>query len=298
MSKCQRCGALLEGAFCGECGTPAPPVESARPSKITRPAGTAFVYWHRAIIAQGSSVAVQPDDIFLGIRFGTAGLTLEEGRHTLEDELESGFFVRRDGVELLVSQSLGELRDNHDNRAKVSISAKTRLLVDEPGDFVTHVISSGDLDLDAMIRRVKTKVGDLVDHGIRDVLAKDRYFTSLASTKITGQIREEVRAMYAADGDRDPSTAITLGDLRIQCEIIAEPEPMSEATDVMEALPSAPTGFANGARVLVVGDAGQRHPAVVTTTGCLVTYEGGHQQWVPLTHLESGLEPDKGSTDG
>lgn len=327
MARCMQCGAEGDGRFCGACGArmpeqvaaPAPPpqpVPAAPPPQpvkirdVRRPKGSPFAVRFGAPIDEGTRLVVDQGDAFYGLRFGACTATWEKGTHTIAEELEDGWFVLRDGFEIRVEEPIGVLEDNHGNRARVAMKCNVRLRIDEPGDFAAAMGVDGVVDLEQMSARVRSKVVHLVEEAIRDLLAKDRYFTSLRSTKATEEISKETRLKWAGDPDCDPFTSIEVTRLALSTEtVVDEPAPESEARFDFEPppagpvlgaappqpavasvppVPSAPPGPAlppDGARVEIDWGNGQRYPAVVRASGCLVRFEDGQEHWIALDRV-------------
>ncbi|MBI2395560.1 MAG: hypothetical protein HYV09_38700 [Deltaproteobacteria bacterium] len=287
---------------------PAPQPVKAR--EVRRPKPSPFAVRFGAPIDEGTKLVVEQGDAFFGLRFGACTATWEKGTHTIGEELEDGWFVLRDGFEIRVEAPLGVLEDNHGNRARVGMKGNVRLRIDEPGDFAAAMGVEGVVDLDQMSARVRSKVVHLVEEAIRDLLAKDRYFTSLRSKKATDEISKETRLKWAGDPDCDPFTSIEVTRLDLSTEtVVDEPAPESEAKFEFEpppagpvlgavpaqapqpavaSVPAEPPGPAlppDGAHVEIDWGNGQRYPAVVRASGCLVRFEDGQEHWIALDRV-------------
>jgi hypothetical protein len=261
--------------------------EKPKPRELSRPAFGPFAVRVDGAIPPGSKIAVASNERFYGVLFGSVHTTLEKGEHTTEDELEGGWFITKDGVDLTFDDDLGVLEDHKGQRGKVTISGTVRARIDEPSDFVANH-GSEDLDITALSQRVRGKVRELLDGEIRNMIAKDRYLTSLQSSKAIDAIKKEVLSSWTADAERDVFVAIELPKVVVRTQTMSEapppPEKDAEPPPSKEWEPAAPK-FADGARVDVVWSDGQRYPATVRTSGCLVKFDDGQEHWIPLESL-------------
>ncbi len=277
MATCAQCGAEIEGAFCGECGAKAAPASAPSPVlapvELRRPEPSPFVARVAGPFAEGSTVVVGAGDRFVGERFGACSVQLPSGEHTLEEEVEAGWFVREQ-LELSFEEELGAFEDARAARSLVAARGTVRFRVDEPRDYVASVLATGGEipDVPAIAAKLRGKLAELIGEQIRTLLAKGRYFTTLHSTQAVDEMRSEVRDIYAGDAERDPATSIELAKLQLGTEPI-EDEPLTR---------SRPLAFATGQRVNVAWTDGRRYPGVVRTTACLVAFDDGQEQWIPL----------------
>jgi hypothetical protein len=265
--------------------------EKPQPRDLSRPKFGPFALRIDGAIPPGSKVTVAPNETFFGVLFGSVHTTLEKGTHTTEDELEGGWFIAKDGVDLTFDDDLGVLEDNKGQRGKVTISGTVRVRIDEPNDFVSNH-GSEDLDITALSQRVRGKVRELLESELRNMLAKDRYLTSLQSSKAIDAIKKDVLNAWIADVERDVFVAIELPKVVVRTQTMSEAPPSMEKP--AEPPPAAPApaapGFAEGARVDVVWSDGQRYAATVRASGCLVRFDDGQEHWIPL---ESLARPEK-----
>jgi len=283
------------------------PVPVAAPPDVRRPKGSPFAVRFGSAIDEGTKLYVESNDAFYGLRFGACTATFEKGAHVVAEELDDGWFVSKNGYEFPVEESIGVLEDNHGNRAKLGIKGVVRLRIDEPGDFAAAMGTTGAVDLEQMSAKVRSKVREMVEGEVRDLLAKDRYFTSLRSKKATDEIAKEVRAKWAGDPECDPFTSIELVKLDLPSEAIAKEEPPPEPEPAIEfqppppgpevapgppmhpAPPPEPAGPSipkEGARVQVDWGNGQSYPGAVVSAGCLVRFENGQEQWISLDRIK------------
>jgi hypothetical protein len=291
MATCAQCGAEVDGAFCGDCGAKievAPPsgAASARAaSDVRRPEPSPFVVRVPGPFAEGSHVAVGAGERFVGERFGACSMLLAPGEHALDEEVEAGWFVR-ELLELSFEEDLGEFEDARASRSRVAARGTVRFRIDEPRDYVASVLEAGGAipDVEAVAAKLRAKLAELVGEQIRTLLAKGRYFTTLHSTQAVDEMRAEIRDIYAGDAERDPATSIELARLQLGTEPI---EDAALAT-------SRPLAFATGQRVRVAWTDGRRYPGVVRTTACLVAFEDGQEQWIPLDAIVEEEPPSGG----
>jgi len=286
MAVCTACGAEGNGKFCGTCGAKMP--DKPQPRELSRPKFGPFAVRIEGAIPPGSKVTVSPNETFYGVLFGSVHTTFEKGTHTTEDELEGGWFISKDGVDLTFDDDLGVLEDNKGQKGKVTVTGTIRARIDEPNDFVSNH-GTEDLDITALSQRIRAKVRELLDSEIRNQLAKDRYLTSLQSSKMLDGIKKDVLSAWVADVERDVFVAIELPKVVVRTMTMSEAPPPMPAEPAKEppppaASPAAPT-FEEGARVDVVWSDGQRYPATVRTAGCLVRFEDGQEHWIPLVSL-------------
>lgn len=287
---------------------PVPVAPAPVPTKVVevrRPKGSPFAARYGEMIPEGAKLYVEASDAFYGLRFGACTATYEKGAHVIAEELEDGWFVAKNGFEFPIDDSLGVLEDNHGNRARLDVKGMVRLRIDEPGDFAAAMGVTGAIDAPQMMERVRSKVRDLIDGEVRDLLAKDRYFTSLRSKKATDDIAKEVRLKWAGDPDCDPFTSIELTKLDLPSEPVKEePAPISEgkyeppppgpelapgppiAAAKAPEPPPGPTAPKDGTQVEVDWGDGQWYPGVVRTAGALVRFENGQEHWIPLERLK------------
>jgi hypothetical protein len=294
MATCAQCGAEVEGAFCGECGAkveaaatsgPSAPVSTLPPSEVRRPEPSAFVVRVAGPFGEGSKVTVGAGDRFVGERFGACSMLLPAGEHAIDEEIEAGWFVREQ-LELSFEEELGAFEDARAARSLVAARGTVRFRIDEPRDYVTSVLEAGGVvpDVPAVAAKLRAKLAELIGEQIRTLLAKGRYFTTLHSTQAVDEMRVEVREIYAGDAERDPATSIELAKLQLGTEPIEE-APMTT---------SRPLAFATGARVTVAWTDGRRYPGVVRTTACLVAFDDGQEQWIPLDAIVEEEPPSGG----
>lgn len=286
MAVCAQCGAEGDGKFCGTCGAKMPEMPKAR--ELSRPTFGPFAVRVDGAIPPGSKVTVAPNETFYGVLFGSVHTTYEKGTHTTEDELEGGWFISKDGVDLTFDDDLGVLEDTKGQRGKVTVSGTIRARIDEPSDFVSNH-GAEDLDITALSQRVRAKVRELIESELRNLLAKDRYITSLQSSKLIDALKKDVLSAWVADVERDVFVAIELPKVVVRTQTMSEaPPPMEQAPEPVAAAPAAEPkapGFESGARVDVVWSDGQRYPATVRTSGCLVRFDDGQEHWIPLESL-------------
>ncbi len=274
MVVCGKCGAEGDGKFCGTCGSPMPTRRT-----LARGSGSPFASRVHGGIPAGSLINVGERDKFFGLRFGSCDVILEPGSHNVGEELEGGWFIHDDGLDLALDEDLGVMEDTKANKAKIVVRGTVRVRIDEPSDFV--VWQSEDLDVVALSARVRAKVRELFESKVRDTLAGDRYLTSLQSSKMVDALKKDVLAAWTGDSERDTFAAIELPKIEVRVNTITDPPPPS-----VEEPPPQPTGFAPGATVQVVWTDGQKYPATVRATGCLVTFPDGQEHWIPTDRLE------------
>lgn len=295
----------------------APPMPKPVPVavfEVRRPKGSPFAVRFGAPIPEGAKLYVEGSDAFFGLRFGACTASFEKGAHEIGEELEDGWFVAKNGFEFPVDEALGVLEDNHGNKAKLEIKAVIRLKIDEPADFAAAMGVEGAIDVEQMQAKVRAKVRELIDGEVRDLLAKDRYFTSLRSKKATDEIGREIKVKWSGDPDCDPFTAIELLKLDLPSEPVKDesvPEPHFDpppagpesmpGTPMEKALakaaaaapeppppaPAGPLAPKDGARVEIDWGNGQWYPATVRTAGALVRFDDGQEHWIPLERLRS-----------
>ncbi len=267
--------------------------EKPKARDLSRPGFGPFAMRVDGAIPAGSIVTVAPDETFYGVLFGSVHTTLEKGTHTTEDELEGGWFIAKNGVDLTFDDDLGVLEDNKGQRGNVKVSGTVRARIDEPNDFVSSHTTE-DLDITALSQRVRSKVRELIESELRNMLAKDRYITSLQSSKLIDGMKKDVLSAWIADTERDLFVAIELPKVVVRTQTLSEPPPPTpiehEVAPPEKAPEPAAPRFAEGARVDVVWSDGQRYPATVRTSGCLVRFDDGQEHWIPL---ESLAAPEK-----
>jgi hypothetical protein len=283
MVVCAKCGAEGDGKFCGTCGSPLPTRRT-----LARGAGSPFACRVSGGIPAGSTVTVGERDTFYGLRFGACEVELEKGSHAIADELEGGWFIHSDGVEIAFEEDLGVMEDRKENKAKVVARGTIRVKIDEPRDFI--VWQSEDLDVPALSQRVIKKVCQLIEAEIRDMLAGERYLTSLQSSKMVDSIKKDVLSAWTGDSERDTFAAIELPRVEVRVTTITDPPPPSLDQTITDAKPPVPT-FEAGGRVDVVWSDGQRYPGTVRATGCLVKFDDGQEHWIPVENLAEPKPP-------
>jgi hypothetical protein len=311
MSTCAQCGATVEGAFCGECGAryvpparePAPtppPAPVAPPITLRRPEASPFMVRVAVAIPAGSTVIVDAGDRFVGERFGAGADAHGPGSHAIEEDLEAGWFVR-EALELAFEEDLGFFEDVRASKARVAAKGTARFRVDEPADYVASAlaaIAEGGTPPDApsVAAKLREKLGELIGEQVRTLLAKGRYFTTLHSTLAVDEIRNEVRETYAGDAERDPATSIEIVKLQLGSETV--PEGASDEDRAPKTI-SRPLAWLPGAKVRVAWTDGRRYPGVVRTTACLVAFEDGQEQWIPLDAIaEAPADEEPPSSSG
>ncbi len=263
--------------------------EKPQPRELSRPKFGPFAVRVDGAIPAGSKVTVAANETFYGVLFGSVHTTYEKGTHTTEDELEGGWFISKDGVDLPFDEDLGVLEDNKGQRGKVTVTGTIRTRIDEPNDFVSNH-GTDDLDIAALSQRVRAKVRELLDAELRNWVAKDRYLTSLQSSKALDAIKKDVLSAWIADVERDVFVAIELPKVVVRTQTMSEaPPPMEKepeppAPPPVAAEPARPS-FAEGARVDVVWSDGQRYAATVRASGCLVRFDDGQEHWIPVESL-------------
>ena len=273
---CAHCGAEGSGKFCGSCGTPFPAKRD-----VARPPGAPFALRVQGPIPAGSTINIDERDVFYGLRFGSCEVVHDKkGKHTVADDLEGGWYILKDGVDAPFDEDLGVMADSHDSRGRITVKGVVRMKIDEPRDFAAS--QQDDLDVAAMSARTRSKVRELIDGKLRDMLAGDRYLTSVQSSKVIDGIKKEVLAAWTGEADRDTFIAIELPKLEVRSVTEELPPPSAEWT-----IPDkAPVGtFASGTKVDVVWTDGRRYPATVRALGCLVTFEDGQEHWIAMESL-------------
>lgn len=249
-------------------------------------------------IPPGSTVIVEAGERFVGERFGACAGVVAPGSHVLEEELEAGWFVR-DALELSFDEDLGFFEDVRAARARVAARGAARLRVDEPGDYVASAlaaIAAGGAPPDAptIAARLRAKLGELIGEQVRTLLAKGRYFTTLHSTLAVDEIRGEVQGTYAGDAERDPATSIEIVKLQLGSEAVPEGDGEPAPKTI-----TRPLAWQAGAKVRVAWTDGRRYPGVVRTTACLVAFDDGQEQWIPLDAIaEAPADEEPPSSSG
>jgi hypothetical protein len=284
MPVCTSCGAEGQGRFCGSCGGRMPEAPQLR--ELSHDKNAPFVARVGGAIPPGSKITVENGGTFYGMQYGGCELTLDKGVHTTEGELEDGWFIRSAGTDIPFQDDLGVMSDTHDQRGKVNIKGIVRAKIDEPKDFVSAQ-GSNDFDVEAMSVRVRTKVRELIDAEIRDLLAKDRYLTSVQSSKAIDTIKKALLSTWAGDAERDAFIAIEVPKLEVRCITITDAPPPPEPEPAVSAppAPQSPAPFVPGARVHVIWSDGTRYPAIVRAAGCLVRFDDGQEHWIAADSL-------------
>lgn len=274
---CAQCGAEGNGKFCGSCGLPMPAKRD-----VIRPAGAPFAVRVPGPIPADSTINIEDRDVFYGLRFGSCDVVHDKrGRHTVAEDLEGGWYILRDGLDASFEEDLGVMADSHDSRGRISIKGVVRMKIDEPRDFAAS--HPEDLDIAAVSLRVRAKLRELIDGKLRDMLAGDRYLTSVQSSKVIDGVKKEVLAAWTGESDRDTFIAIELPKLEVRSVTEELPPPSAEWT-IPDAAPKSEL-FAPGDRVDVVWSDGRRYPGTVRAAGRLVTFEDGQEHWIAVESL-------------
>lgn len=257
--------------------------------KLSRSEVSPFASRVAGAIPAGSTITVGANDNFYGLRFGSCELVLAKGAHTVDEELEGGWFIQTAGMDVPFEDDLGVMNDSKDNKGKILVRGTIRVRIDEPKDFAaTH---NEELNVEELGGRVHWKVRELLEEKLRDMLAGERYLTSLQSSKMIDLIKKDVLVAWTSDGERDSFAAIELPKVEVRVTTItdAPPPPEPEAPAPPPPAPAGPESPA-GARVHVVWADGSRYPGTVRATGALVTFDDGQEHWIPTENL---LDPGK-----
>jgi hypothetical protein len=254
--------------------------------EIARPAGSAFVTRVPGPIPAGSVVSIDQGDVFYGLRFGSCEVVHDKkGKHTVAEDLDGGWYILRDGVDTVFEEDLGVMADTKGTKGRITVKGTLRMKIDEPRDFAAS--QNHDIDLVAVSERTRAKVRQLIDDKIIDVLAGDRYLTSLQSSKIVDGLKKDVLAAWTGDGDRDTFIAIEIPKLEIRSATIEEPPPPSAEWTIPEKdpVPPPPPSFVAGDPVDVRWADGNKYPATVRAMGCLVQFPDGQEHWIPIESI-------------